>query len=143
MIRVLHVLDHSIPLHSGYTFRTAALLREQRSLGWRTFHAVSYTHLDVYKRQARSTRSFFVTENEAALFCEQAPECRLRVEAMCNGVDADYFSPVPERPSPYQTDELPVVFTGAMDYLPNIDAVTWFKNEVLPDVLKRLSLIHI
>jgi polysaccharide biosynthesis protein PslH len=92
-----------------------------------------------YERRiaARSTRSFFVTEKEAALFCEQAPECRLRVEAMCNGVDADYFSPAPERPSPYQADELPVVFTGAMDYLPNIDAVTWFKNEVLPDVLKR------
>ena len=41
MIRVLHVLDHSIPLHSGYTFRTAALLREQRSLGWHTFHVTS------------------------------------------------------------------------------------------------------
>jgi PEP-CTERM/exosortase A-associated glycosyltransferase len=41
MIRVLHVLDHSIPLHSGYTFRTAALLREQRSLGWQTFHVTS------------------------------------------------------------------------------------------------------
>lgn len=92
-----------------------------------------------YERRiaARSTRSFFVTENEAALFCDQAPECQLRVEAMCNGVDADYFSPALERPSPYQTDELPVVFTGAMDYLPNIDAVTWFKDEVLPDVLKR------
>ena len=41
MIRVLHVLDHSIPLHSGYTFRTAALLREQRALGWETFHLTS------------------------------------------------------------------------------------------------------
>ena len=27
-MRILHILDHSIPLHSGYTFRTAALLRE-------------------------------------------------------------------------------------------------------------------
>ena len=92
-----------------------------------------------YERRiaARSTRSFFVTESEAALFCAQAPECQLRVEAMCNGVDADYFSLALERPSPYQADELPVVFTGAMDYLPNIDAVTWFKDEVLPDVLKR------
>ncbi len=36
--RILHVLDHSIPLHSGYTFRTAAILREQRKLGWETFH---------------------------------------------------------------------------------------------------------
>jgi hypothetical protein len=30
-LRVLHVLDHSIPLHSGYTFRTLSLLREQRA----------------------------------------------------------------------------------------------------------------
>jgi PEP-CTERM/exosortase A-associated glycosyltransferase len=41
VIRALHVLDHSIPLHSGYTFRTAALLREQRGLGWQTFHLTS------------------------------------------------------------------------------------------------------
>ncbi|MBT9521145.1 MAG: glycosyltransferase, exosortase A system-associated [Dechloromonas sp.] len=40
-MRVLHVLDHSIPLHSGYTFRTAALLREQHALGWQTFHLTS------------------------------------------------------------------------------------------------------
>lgn len=37
-MRVLHVLDHSIPLHSGYTFRTRSILREQRALGWETFH---------------------------------------------------------------------------------------------------------
>ena len=35
-MRVLHVLDHSVPLHSGYTFRTLAILREQRRLGWET-----------------------------------------------------------------------------------------------------------
>lgn len=40
-MRILHILDHSIPLHSGYTFRTAALLREQRALGWETHHLTS------------------------------------------------------------------------------------------------------
>lgn len=40
-LRILHVLDHSIPLHSGYTFRTAALLGEQRALGWKTYHLTS------------------------------------------------------------------------------------------------------
>ena len=40
-MRILHVLDHSIPLHSGYTFRTASILREQRALGWETFHLTS------------------------------------------------------------------------------------------------------
>ncbi|MBL8393520.1 MAG: glycosyltransferase, exosortase A system-associated [Candidatus Accumulibacter sp.] len=37
-LRILHVLDHSLPLHSGYTFRTLAILREQRALGWQTVH---------------------------------------------------------------------------------------------------------
>jgi hypothetical protein len=35
-MRILHVLDHSLPLHSGYSFRTVAILREQRRLGWQT-----------------------------------------------------------------------------------------------------------
>lgn len=37
-MRILHILDHSIPLHSGYTFRTLSILNEQRNLGWETFH---------------------------------------------------------------------------------------------------------
>lgn len=37
-MRILHVFDHSLPLHSGYTFRSAAILREQRALGWETQH---------------------------------------------------------------------------------------------------------
>lgn len=35
-MRILHILDHSLPLHSGYSFRTASILREQRALGWET-----------------------------------------------------------------------------------------------------------
>ncbi|NNM83573.1 MAG: glycosyltransferase WbuB, partial [Burkholderiales bacterium] len=37
-MRILHVLDHSLPLHSGYTFRTLSILKAQRELGWETFH---------------------------------------------------------------------------------------------------------
>jgi glycogen synthase len=33
-MRILHVLDHSLPLHSGYTFRTRAIMRAQQALGW-------------------------------------------------------------------------------------------------------------
>jgi PEP-CTERM/exosortase A-associated glycosyltransferase len=40
-LHVLHILDHSLPLHSGYTFRTLAILRQQRALGWRTSHLTS------------------------------------------------------------------------------------------------------
>jgi PEP-CTERM/exosortase A-associated glycosyltransferase len=44
-VHILHVLDHSIPLHSGYTFRTLAILREQRKIGWETSHLTSPKHL--------------------------------------------------------------------------------------------------
>lgn len=40
-MRILHILDHSIPLHSGYTFRTRNILNQQRELGWETFHITS------------------------------------------------------------------------------------------------------
>ena len=40
-LRILHVFDHSLPLHSGYTFRSANILREQRKLGWETLHITS------------------------------------------------------------------------------------------------------
>ncbi len=33
MTRVLHILDHSLPLHSGYTFRTRAILKSQQAAG--------------------------------------------------------------------------------------------------------------
>src|SRR5215510_9344395 len=40
-MRILHVLDHSAPLHSGYAFRTLAILEHQRDLGWETVHVTS------------------------------------------------------------------------------------------------------
>lgn len=40
-MHILHILDHSIPLHSGYTFRTLSILQQQRALGWQTSHITS------------------------------------------------------------------------------------------------------
>jgi len=40
-MRILHILDHSLPLHSGYTFRTLSSLRESRELGWETIQLTS------------------------------------------------------------------------------------------------------
>jgi sugar transferase (PEP-CTERM/EpsH1 system associated) len=86
---------------------------------------------------ARAARSFFVTDAEAALFRRQAPECAALVATSGNGVDADHFAPDAARGSPFATGELPIVFTGAMDYWPNVDAVTWFAREALPALRAR------
>jgi sugar transferase (PEP-CTERM/EpsH1 system associated) len=90
----------------------------------------------------RAQRSFFVTENEADLFRGLAPESAHSVETISNGVDADFFAPDPARPSPFasttdQAAQIPLVFTGAIDYWPNIDAVTWFVADVLPTLRQQ------
>ena len=92
-----------------------------------------------YEREVvdKAAKSFLVTDKEVALFEQLAPEHRGRVQALGNGVDADYFSPDPLRASPYRADELPLVFTGAMDYWPNVDGITWFAREALPALRQR------
>jgi sugar transferase (PEP-CTERM/EpsH1 system associated) len=86
---------------------------------------------------ARAECSFFATEKEVELFQRQAPECAGRVQAMGNGVDADFFSFAADRVSPFVGGEIPLVFTGAMDYWPNVDAVTWFVAQVLPELRRQ------
>ena len=48
---ILHVLDHSIPLHSGYTFRSRSIFEHQRALGWETDHITSTKHADAVDSQ--------------------------------------------------------------------------------------------
>lgn len=62
-MRVLHILDHSIPLHSGYSFRTLAILNEQRKLGYATFHLTGAKHATQALKQTVDGWEFFRTPN--------------------------------------------------------------------------------
>lgn len=44
MTRILHVLDHSLPAHSGYTFRTRALMKAQAAKGWEVAGVTGVRH---------------------------------------------------------------------------------------------------
>ena len=46
-MKILHVFDHSIPLHSGYTFRSRSILKQQHALGIETCHVTSPKHGNV------------------------------------------------------------------------------------------------
>ncbi|PKO55683.1 MAG: sugar transferase, partial [Betaproteobacteria bacterium HGW-Betaproteobacteria-21] len=87
---------------------------------------------------ARSDASLFVTEAEAQLFRHAAPEVASSVRVMQNGVDAEYFSPDQAFGSPYPAGGPVLLFTGAMDYWPNIDAVCWFAADMLPKVREQI-----
>jgi sugar transferase (PEP-CTERM/EpsH1 system associated) len=112
---------------------------------WRQYAASRHWPLSVaYAREAAALLSserkiasafdatLFVSEAEADLFRRLAPESVGRVHAVANGVDCDYFDPHRAYDNPYAAGDLPIVFTGAMDYWPNVDAVTWFAQQVMP-----------
>lgn len=84
------------------------------------------------KTAQRAKTNVFVSEQEAALFKSLAPSVSDRTGHINNGVDTDYFSPDLAFNSPYQADEEALVFTGAMDYWANVDAVVWFAKNVFP-----------
>jgi sugar transferase (PEP-CTERM/EpsH1 system associated) len=86
----------------------------------------------------RVDASLFVTREEARLLSRVvADRAQQRIVAIENGVDSEYFSPVHPFQSPFSLDEHPIVFTGAMDYWPNVDAVTWFARDVLPQIRRH------
>jgi len=109
---------------------------EARS-GWRKL---------IYGREARLLRAFekhatrqfnaslFVSEAEAALFRRIAGSYGHTVLGLSNGVDFDFFDPDAafERVTPAGAPR--IMFSGAMDYRPNIDAVVWFVETVWPRI---------
>jgi polysaccharide biosynthesis protein PslH len=101
----------------------------------------------LYRREARtllqyearvvdaSNMSLLVTPAEVALFESLAPALKGRVTALPNGVDVDFFHPSQAGANPYPASAPAIVFTGAMDYWPNVDAAVWFATDVMPHIL--------
>ena len=98
----------------------------------------------VYRREGQQllryeqtlARSFdaglFVSAAEAEHFRRLSPDTADKIGFYCNGVNADYFAPGPQHANPYPEGRRALVFTGAMDYWPNVEAVTWFARAVFP-----------
>ncbi|KQN91315.1 glycosyl transferase family 1 [Sphingomonas sp. Leaf67] len=81
----------------------------------------------------RAQATLFVSAAEAALFGTG------QVHAVENGIDTGFFDPAAVTPVA-EAGPL-IVFTGQMDYRPNIDAVRWFVREVLPGVPGRFAIV--
>ena len=103
----------------------------------------------IWAREARTLLAFerriaaafdhtlLVSHEEAARFLELAPESAGRVGWVANGVDLEHFDPGLITANPYAGTAPAIVFTGTMDYRPNVEAVTWFADEVLPALRAR------
>ncbi|WBO24121.1 TIGR03087 family PEP-CTERM/XrtA system glycosyltransferase [Sphingomonas abietis] len=78
----------------------------------------------------RAVVSLFVSEAEAALFRDRAKMSAERVQVLENGIDLESY-----RPAPHEAGATPlIVFTGQMDYPPNIEAADGFAREAMPAI---------
>jgi sugar transferase (PEP-CTERM/EpsH1 system associated) len=95
--------------------------------GW--IYSLEGRRLQWYEREAgrRAARAVVATEVEATLLRELLPSRAISV--VPNGVDLTYFTPAAG-----SRDRPVIVFTGAMDYYPNVDAVAWFCGAILPTI---------
>ncbi|MGR5134585.1 TIGR03087 family PEP-CTERM/XrtA system glycosyltransferase [Vibrio alfacsensis] len=85
--------------------------------------------------------SCFISDTEASLFKELvSTEIQPKVKTLSNGIDSDYFSPTAQATLaenfPIENDNY-IVFTGAMDYRPNIESVIWFTKHVWSEVIEQ------
>ncbi len=80
----------------------------------------------------RADISLFVSEAEAALFQAKSGLDATQVRALENGIDLDHFHPDHNGCASLASDRPLVVFTGQMDYAPNVAAVEWFAQDVMP-----------
>jgi sugar transferase (PEP-CTERM/EpsH1 system associated) len=79
----------------------------------------------------RADAVLFVSRAEAELFARLAPESASRIHVVNNGVDAEHFCPALSFSNPFGGRPA-VVFTGTMDYRPNVEAMEWFVRQVMP-----------
>jgi sugar transferase (PEP-CTERM/EpsH1 system associated) len=86
---------------------------------------------------AQVAATILVSEREAELFKTLAPEVRYKIGFVNNGVDFESFDPDLAYASPFPAQHKAIVFTGAMDYWANVDAVAWFAEQVLPIIKQR------
>ena len=113
-------------------FATYAAQDKRQPLHW--VHAREADRLGAYEAEVagRVDASLFVSTAEAALFRGRSGLDEDRVRAVENGIDTDTFDPALTHDPVGQGEGPLAVFTGQMDYRPNIDAVRWFATDILP-----------
>ena len=121
----------------------AAYAAGARSWAVRSIHAREARVLSEFEQRAahRADLSLLVTVEERDLFVSRlADRSGCAVAALGNGIDAAHFSPDAVGPEPTLTGTGPqIVFTGQMDYAPNVAAVTLFAREVMPLIRERYA----
>lgn len=120
-------------------FATYAEQDKSQPLNW--VHAREAVKLGAFEANVarKVDASLFVSEAEAVLFRTQSGLGADKVRAVENGIDTERFDPANPLAAVGIGEGPLAIFTGQMDYRPNIDAVRWFANDILPLIRQRHS----
>ncbi len=107
----------------------------------RALYGTEFRRLVRYEARvaAASAANLFVSETERKIFAGLVPAAA-GLHVVPNGVDTDFFQP---QPAFGAVKAGGIVFSGTMDYKPNIDAVSWFANDILPLIRKTVPQAHL
>ncbi len=102
------------------------------------WHAAAYSfvqwrRLRGFERRAlqRADATLCVSQQDQALLAQLAPGARIRV--IPNGIDVAAYDR-PQESGSWQAQAPTLVFTGKMDFRPNIDAALWMAQAILPAI---------
>ena len=114
----------------------------------RRWHGAAYSFVQSLRLRAferrildRAEDTLCVSEQDRRVLSALAPAARVHV--VCNGIDVvDYASSGP-LPAGLSSEDAALVFTGKMDFRPNIDAALWFARDVLPEVARAVPNVKL
>ena len=133
--------DHN----AEWTLQKTAFDTDRKNL--KRLHGALYSYIQ-FNKLKRFERAVCLASDAVVAVSEQdalaiaSLDARIRPVVIPNGVDCEYYVPSDEvcaKP----LAELSIVFTGKMDFRPNVDACVWFAKEILPLVNQEIPLAHV
>jgi len=106
-------------------------LRSLRRFPAGLYSTIQWRKLVRYERHVCRRADVVLAVSKPDADALRALDATMRMKVILNGIDLDAY-PATERVEP-PPDTL--LFSGKMDYRPNVDAVLWFADEVLPQIL--------
>jgi len=134
---VLDEFNAEYLLQKGAAF-TSIRERSAKGIAGAIYSLIQWQKLRAYERSLlqQVDHTLAVSEEDRQALLRLHPQAQISI--IPNGVDSSSFTP---RPSISPSPPYRLVFTGTLDFRPNVDAVLWFARAILPLVQKQIPQV--